>query len=185
MPSGCSGVFATIVDADGTHAVQNNILFSPSGVAFGMTTGFVGNVSRSSFPNDAPTDFLHVYDSANTLFTQTHATNVAANGWFTAEAFAWNCPSWSAGAHYAVQNVQSIDDVVIAPPLQAPNVICYIDGIRGDWSRVRSNGSGGSIQPYAQIYTDPGGAIHLKVRPIELDPMGDGVSAYASCLFVN
>ena len=57
------------------------------------------------------------------------------------------------------------------------------DGIAGDWSKWRSDGQGGSLQPYAQIYNDPSTGFHLKVWPASGDP--DHVSAFATCLYLK
>ena len=86
--------------------------------------------------------------------------------------------------HYAVHGVESFNDVLLVPIADVPNTICYIDGIEGDWSRWVSNGQGGSVQPFAQIYIDPATGYRLKVSPAgATDP--NGIGATATCLFLK
>jgi hypothetical protein len=105
------------------------------------------------------------------------------NQWFTAESWGNGCASWQASMHYAAHGVQSFDDVLLVPSADVPNTICYIDGIAADWSQWRSDGQGGLLQPYAQIYIDASTGYHLKVWPSSHD--SNGVSAFATCLFLK
>jgi hypothetical protein len=187
-PGKCGSSYRSITDKTGDNSPLSTVIDNPAGGSAAILSGLIGNVSRS---NGGPTgelmpSVLRVNDSAGTtILSQTHNNKPVTpiNQWFTGETWANGCGGWQAGAHYAVQHVQSTDDVVLVPASAASDVICYIDGISGDWSKWRSNGQGGSLQPYAQIYNDAATGFHLKVWPASADP--DHVTAFATCLYLK
>jgi hypothetical protein len=187
-PSKCGIGYRSITDKTGTNSPLSTVIDNPAGGSAAILSGFVGNVSRNtgSPTGESPPSVLRVNDVAGTTaLLQSHINNPMSpvNQWFTAEAWQNSCSSWQASAHYAVQHVQSTDDVVLVPAASASDVICYIDGLSGDWSKWRSNGQGGSLQPYAQIYNDPSTGFHLKVWPPSSDP--DHVTAFGTCLYLK
>jgi hypothetical protein len=185
-PGNCGSGPHAIHDPTGHNSPLTTIIDNPAGGSAAILAGFIGNVSRKGISG---TTFLpatlRVADQNNqTLLTQVHDNNPtpAVNQWFTGEAWGNGCANWQAGVHYAAHGVLSTSDVLLVPTADVPNVICYIDGIRGDWSRWQSDGQGGSRQPHAEIYIDPQSGYRLRVWPTTEQ---DAVSAYATCLYLK
>ena len=188
-PKHCGSNYFAITDHDGNTSPQSATVDATWGTSAAILAGFIGNVTRGSIANG---DGRLVVPSAlqvtennglTTLLTQTHDNNPegAMNQWFTAETWGNSCANWRASDHYVVHSVPSYDDVALAPNADVASTICYIDGIGGDWSEWQSDGNGGSIQPYAQIYIDPTDGYHLKVSPsADNDP--NRLVATATCL---
>ena len=187
-PTKCNIGYTSTWDMTGTGSPLSATIDNPQGVRAAPLTGFIGNVSRlgGTASGAAEPSVLQIKDTGGaTVLSQTHnnSPNPAVNQWFTAESWAQRCTGWQASAHYAVQHKQSTNDVVLVDAATAPNVFCYIDGIAGNWAQWQSDGKGGSIQPYAQIYQDASTGVHLKVWPTGSE--STGVSAYASCLYLK
>jgi hypothetical protein len=185
-PGKCGSSFRSITDKIGDGSPLSTVIDNPLGASAAILSGLVGNVARSNGGGESTPAVLRINDSAgSTVLSQTHNNKpvTPTNQWFTGEAWANGCGGWQASAHYAVQHVPSTDDVVLVPASAASDVVCYIDGISGDWSKWRTNGQGGSLQPYAQIYNDAATGFHLKVWPAAGDP--DHVTAYATCLYLK
>jgi hypothetical protein len=186
-PGNCGSGYHAVTDPSGNNSPLTTIIDNPAGVSAAILAGFIGNVSRGGSPNiRSSTAFLRVGDDGGfTVLSQVHGNNPSppVNQWFTGESWSNGCASWQASLHYAAHNVHSTGDVLLVPTADVPNSICYIDGVAGDWSKWRSNGNGGSLQPYAQIYIDPATGYRLKVWPTSDDP--DAVSAFATCVYLR
>ena len=90
---------------------------------------------------------------------------------------------WSPATHFATQDAHSQSDVQLVTAAVAPNVICYITGLEGDWATSRLV-NGVMAQPYATIEPGASGDVRLRVwPPIATDPTG--VGAWATCLTIN
>jgi hypothetical protein len=188
VPGNCGSGYHVITDPTGNTSPVSTTVDTSAGASAAILAGFIGNVTRGSITDgeEGPfaSSFLQVTDSGgSTVLTQTHPNNptVPVNQWFTAESWANGCANWQASVHYAAHGVESFDDVLLVPIADVPNTICYIDGVAGDWSAWTSDGQGGSVQPFAQIYIDPATGYRLKVSPSgSTDP--ERISAFATCL---
>jgi len=187
----CGSNYFAITDHSGNESPQTATVDASAGASAAILAGFIGNVTRGSIQDGegiyAPSYLqLTENDGSSTVLTQTHENEPvpAMNQWFTAESWGNACAGWQASAHYAVHNVPSYDDQLLVPTADIANTICYIDGIAGDWSKWQSDGNGGSIQPYAQIYIDPNSGYRLKVSPSAVnDP--NRIGATATCLYLK
>ncbi len=188
-PKACGSSYYSITDHDGSQATTSATVDATAGTSAAFLSGLIGNVTRGSVVNGEGEPYAHSYllvsdDGGATTLAQTHdnAPDGVINQWFTAESWGNSCANWQASAHYAVHSVTSYDDVVLTADVA--NTICYIDGIAGDWGKVVSDGNGGSIQPYAQIYIDATTGYHLKVSPSSAnDP--NRILATATCLYLK
>lgn len=186
-PDNCGSGYRVVRDETGNNSPLSAIVDSTQGQNVAILAGFIGNVARRGIGTVAapPQATLRLQDTGGqTVLTQVHENNPnpAFNEWFTGESWANGCSTWQASMHYAAHGVQSTNDVLLVPTADVPNVICYIDGIGGDWSKWRSDGNGGSLQPYAQIYIDESSGYRLKVWPTS---GADAVRAYATCLYLS
>jgi hypothetical protein len=188
-PANCGSGRFLISDATGLSPSSTATVDATAGTSAIFLAGLIGNVSRGRVISGEGTfasSYLSVEDQAGaTVFNQFHdpALEVPANQWFTAESWGNACTGWQASAHYAARK-NTFNDVLLIPIADVAHTICYIDGIGGDWSKWTSDGHGGSVQPYAQIYIDPTTGYHLKVSPsASTDPAR--VWASASCLYLK
>lgn len=186
-PGNCGSGFRAITDTTGNGSPLSTTVDSPQGTSVAILAGFIGNVARGTAPvtTNLNSAVLGIHDDGGkTVLSQTHLNNPtpAVNQWFTAEAWSNGCANWQVSPHYAAHTVRSNGDVLLVPIADVPNVICYIDGLQGDWAQWRSDGNGGSVQPYAQIYVDPATGYRLKVWPGGRE---DAVAATASCVYLK
>jgi hypothetical protein len=188
--AGCGSGRFLVSDETGTNSPRTTTVDATAGTSAIFLAGLIGNVSRGPIFSGEGTyasSYVDVEDSAGaTVFTQVHENTpeVPVNQWFTAESWGNGCTGWQASAHYAAKNVSTFGDVLLVPIADVAHTICYIDGIGGDWGKWQSDGHGGSVQPYAQIYIDPQSGYHLKVSPsASTDPAR--VSASATCLYLK
>jgi hypothetical protein len=188
-PTNCGSGYHVLSDPTGTNSPLTTTVDAAAGGSVAVLAGFIGNVARGTplaTTGNSAGAVLRVLDQGGaTVFEQVHQNNPSTpiNQWFTAETWSNGCANWQAGLHYAAHNVLSTGDVALVSAADAPNVRCYIEGIAGDWSKWRSDGAGGSIQPFAQIYFDANTGYRLKVWPAADDK--DAVRAYASCIFLK
>lgn len=182
-PDHCGSGYHSITDQTGSHPVSTTVIDDPAGEGAAILAGLIGNVSRRTV--DPPTAALvGVRDAGGqTILGQTHTSGPALKQWFTAESWANRCGDWQASAHFAAHSVQSTNDVLLVPTADVPHTICYIDGIAGDWAQWRSDGQGGLVVPFAQIYIDPSSGYRLKVGPNSTQH--NAVSAFATCLYLK
>jgi hypothetical protein len=187
-PATCGTNYYSVTDQTGNNSPLFATVDAAAGARSVILAGLIGNVSRGSvFDGEGglfATSYLAVENSGSaTVLTQSHE-NIPVNQWFTGESWAHGCTNWQAGLHYAAHGTVSFDDVLLVPIADVAHTICYIDGIGGDWSKWVSNGQGGSVQPYAQIYIDPATGYRLKVSPsTSNDP--SRISASATCLYLK
>jgi hypothetical protein len=184
-PGACGSRMFGISDKTGSHSPLTAVIDDPAGNSAAILSGLIGNVSRVTRDPPTAASLGILASGGRTILRQTHENNPApsVNQWFTAESWANACGGWQAGAHYAVQHVQSTNDVPLVPSSEVPNSVCYIDGINGDWAQWRPDGSGGLVVPYAKIYIDPATGYRLKVWPDSTQH--NGVSAFATCLYLK
>jgi hypothetical protein len=187
----CGTGYQVVTDQTGNNSPLTSIVDPAAGTSAVILAGLIGNVSRGPVLNGEgglfASSYLSVEDvGSSTALTQIHENNpeTPVNQWFTGESWGNSCANWQASAHYAADKVVSFDDVLLVPIADVAHTICYIDGIGGDWSQWRSNGQGGSIQPYAQVYIDPNTGYRLKVSPSGSED-SDRISASATCLYLN
>ncbi|MET0793355.1 MAG: hypothetical protein ABW061_17675 [Polyangiaceae bacterium] len=190
-PSQCGSGYHMVTDKTGTNSPLSTLVDTTAGASSNILAGLIGNVSRGFVGNGEgglfATSLVQFSDSGGSTFlTQEHENNpeLGVNQWFTAESWSNGCANWQAGAHYAAFRVLSFGDVPLVPLADVANTICYIDGIAGDWSAWQSDGHGGSVQPYAQIYIDPATGYHLKVSPSGSEDPGR-IGATASCIYLK
>jgi hypothetical protein len=201
-PGKCALSYGSISD-DGSSAVTS-WAFGPV-TNLNILTGFIGNVSRSSASSLVTRDqvlqvgtfpFVNFVPSGNREFYQNHNVSAGTPAWFSGEVYSSTCPVansgdvWSATSSYVALDVWSQGDVQLAPESNANKEICFISGIKGDWSQTWPDPGvpGGSIQTYAQIYRKVGAGWWLKVYPNNSEATALGatpVSASASCLSID
>ena len=175
-PNNCFSAFATIVDPTGTR-LSDSVDATVAGVTTNVLTGYIGNVAQAAFGIDGPDTLRVTEEAGRVLLLQRHTDSPPAPfriGPLKGECWANGCNRWT--PNYAVRDVHSESDVQLVSTALAPDVFCFITGITGAWSSTRS---GGTLQPYAEIYNGTGGDIRLRVFPRD-GP--DRVGAYASCV---
>jgi hypothetical protein len=172
-PKDCFANPFAVSDPDGTHLSQT-VDATVAGLTANVLSGFIGNVAQSKL--DSTPDRLQVYEGGpQVLLEQRHSipTSPLQVGPLTGESWTNGCNAWT--PVYAAKDVFSTSDVQLVPPPQANDVRCFITGVTGAWS---TTSNGGTVQPYAKIYTGSAGDIRLRTSTeMEIE-----VGAYASCI---
>ena len=179
-PSKCYANLFAVEDSDGTHLSQM-VDATVSGSTANVLSGLIGNVAQASTGNQ---DVVRVYEEAGQVrLIQKHdgtPQTPLAIGPLKAESWTNGCQSWT--AVYLAKDVFSTSDVQLVPASQAYQARCFITGVTGAWSSTRN---GGTLQPFAEIYTGPTKDIRLRVGPDDSTGAVDRVGAYASCIQLN
>jgi len=143
------------------------------GKSMDILSGFIGNVAQAN--TERRPDYLRLLDnSPDELLAQAHGKGTLPLGPLMGEAYASGCNAWA--PDYYVKNAYTTSDIQLATAADAKNVRCFVSGVTGAWSSTQS---GGSIQPYAEIYVGSGKDLRMRVAP---SAGSDRVGAYGSCV---
>lgn len=135
-----------------------------------VPTTFIGNLSRIN-----EKDFFGIKEVGANSELRRQISKVGA---FQSEAFAYNCSGWTPTFSVLHKGTTGDTELIAAP--NGKKHRCILTGISGNWA---TTAAGGTVQPYAQIYSS-GTSIRLRVVPATGAP-ADVISAEASCIQIQ
>jgi hypothetical protein len=174
-PDKCVFFAFNVQDQTGTSYNTQTVIGMPS---LDVMSGFIGNVAQDSVL-DIGDRLNFIMNGSNNVLVQSHAEPAypLKVGPMKGEAMAYTCNGWS--PTYLVRDQYAAGDIELVAAGIARDARCWITGVSGAWSTTRS---GGSVQPFAEIYRQ-GGALRLRVQPSIGN--SDHVGAWASCVLTD
>ena len=177
----CFSSLSGLTDVDGSQTFDSKAL-GKAGEAIYVLSGLIGNIAQAN--SQFAWDYLRILDEEPTaLLAQQHDLSPLSPlqvGPLTGESWANQCADWA--PDFVAKDMYSESDIQLVPYPQSKDVRCFITGVTGAWSSTRA---GGTVQPYAQIYSGPAKDLRLRVSPGTVSgtaPPPDRVGAYASCI---